>query len=325
MEKNKKNHGTYRTLTVLGVIAAFLTSILAAITFIIQSGLKKINVEAQILSSEMLTMLASEAELSAHFRYAGEEVANLWKIKIRFVNSGDKTILGTGSMKNILSDGIRFAFPDNTRVLRIQREDENFSNTLKELDNNQFQIQFLQWRKDEYLISCFFIASEEMLTKDPFPIVKGRDIIDGDVFIKDMTRRETLEKLFLIDRFPKFISLPGKILAIILSVGFIIFLIIRAIIIWKGTIIYRKWFDNYQREIINILDEAKPPISKKLKEKYLKAPHWEVPEKYSKKLKAIGPEAFPDFETVKAVILATIGIVIVIFGCINVIFMIIPA
>ena len=72
MEKKKKNHGVYRTLTLLGVIAAFLTFILAGITFIIQSGVKKINVEAQILSSEMLTMLASEAELSAHFRYSGE-------------------------------------------------------------------------------------------------------------------------------------------------------------------------------------------------------------------------------------------------------------
>lgn len=325
MEKKEKNHGIFRTFPVLGVIVAFLTLIVAVITFITQSSQKKINVEAQILSSEMLTMLASEAELSAYFSYAGEEVANLWKIKIRIVNSGDKTILGTGSMKNILSDGIRFAFPDNTRILRIQKEDENFNNTLKELDNNQFQIQFRQWRRNEYLLSCFFIASEEMLNTDPFPIVKWRDIIDGDVFIKDMTRRETIEKLFLIDRFPKFISLPGIILAMILSGGFIIFLIIRIIIIWKNTIMYRKWFENYQREIINILDEAKPPISKKLKEKYLKAPPWDVPQKYINKIKGFEDMPFPDFETVKAVIFATIGIVIVIFGCISIIFMIIPA
>lgn len=324
MEKNKKNNGTYRTLTVLGLIVAFLTLIVAVITFIIQSGLKKINVEAQILSSEMLTMLASEAELSAYFSFAGEEVANLWKIKIKFVNLGDKTILGTGSMKNILSDGIRFAFPDNTRILRIQKEDENFSNTLKKMDNNQFQIQFSQWRKDEYLITCFFIASGEMLTKDPFPIVQGRDIIDGNVYIKDMTKREIIEKLFLIDRFPKFISLPGKILAVTLSVGFIIFLIIRIIIVWKDTIMYRIWIRNNKRELISFLDKAKPPISKEDKEMYLETP-WTLPIEYIEKIKGAEPVPVPDFETVKAVIFATIGLVIAIFGCISVIFMIIPA
>lgn len=324
MEKKEKNHGVFKTFPVLGVIVAFLTFIVAIITFITQLSLKKINVEAQILSSEMLTMLASEAELSAYFSFAGEEVANLWKIKIKFVNSGDKTILGTGSMKNILSNGIRFAFPDNTRILRIQKEDENFNNTLKELDNNQFQIQFRQWRKDEYLLSCFFIASEEMLNTDPFPIVKWRDIIDGDVFIKDMTRRETIEKLFLIDRIPKFISLPGKILAVILSGVFIIYLMIRTIIAWKDTIMYRIWIRNNMRDLISVLDKAKPPISKEDKEMYLETP-WTVPIEYIEKIKGAKPMPVPDFETVKAVILATIGFLIVIFGCISVVFMIIPA
>ena len=134
---------------------------------------EKTEVTAQILSCGELTKYSPIAELKGHFTYAGEDVAHLWKLTVKLINSGDKTIVGEGNQKNIIGEGLNFVFPDDTRILNIEEEANTFQSTITQPEPNQIQIQFRQWRSGEYSITCFYVASDKPLDADPLPTTRG--------------------------------------------------------------------------------------------------------------------------------------------------------
>ena len=320
----------FRLNLFLTVIAFLITVTGIFVTIIIYQRSKNIEVSAQVLASEELTLYTSEAELSARYTWAGEEVTHLWKLRINFVNSGDKTIVGAGDMRNILNDGLNFVFPSNTQILKIQKEDQNFTNTIVYTEKNQVQIQFPQWRSGEYIIASFYIASEEPLDENPFPKVSSRDIIDGDVVVQDISDRKTSEPLFFIDRSPRYLSIAGKIIGWItsLTLSVIFFgLFITGCISGIRLIKMAWWKSNYLKEFTEYLDKIKPPLTKNDKKYYTYFPY-HLPEKLwdgFKGQKITIKEPITPFDEKEEAITIIIVSLILFIGNISIILMLIPA
>jgi len=279
----KKKALIFKKLTkTIGILIPVVASLIGIITYLLQIGSKKLEVTAQILSNDELTLYAPEAELNARFTYAGEDVSHLWKTRVRFINSGNKTIIGMGNQKNIIGDGgLNFAFLDGVKILNIQEEDDSFDASIVKTDISKFQIQFVQWRPNEYISICFYAASEKELKKNPLPVSVGREIIDGDLRTEDLTIRRGIRKKRMIDYLPGSVSLFGRILglAMLAVIGFIAFF--GTYKEWSQYFSIKKWFNEYSDKFADYLNNMKPPPSEENKKIFMKEP-WRLPPRYWK-------------------------------------------
>jgi len=221
----KKKYLRIFLITIIAFTATILALVFPIAIYLIQRASGETEISAQVLSNDELTLYAPEAELNARFSYAGEDVAHLWKTEVRFTNSGYRTVVGKGSVKNIISDeGLNFVYQENTRILRVQEIDENFEAKLIQTGENNFQVQFSQWRANEYVLAWFYVASEEPLTVNPLPSVTEREIIDGNVVIEDLTKKEIGKRRYAIDVVLKCYARYGKIMGGVLNGAVIIVL-----------------------------------------------------------------------------------------------------
>jgi len=219
LEKKTKKFKYFMPIATLLLTAIMAISAVITILILLNKGETKIN--AQILSKDELTIYAPEQELNARYTYAGEEVAHLWKIKVRFINSGNKTIITQGSSKNILTkEGLNFIFSDIKKILRIQELDANFKSSITQAEANKFQINFVQWRENEYIDACFYVSTEDKSGVRPLLSIPEREIIDGDVHIEDLTIRESGGRRLAIDYLPKSNAITIKIIIGLIVIGF---------------------------------------------------------------------------------------------------------
>lgn len=158
-------------------LTALVTIIAGCITsyFVIHEKHVKLNVE--IISLENLTAHEAIEDLSIKYYYLDTlEVHNLWKVQLVIRNTGDKTIVGTGSGKQILGDGLPVHYNDksnkNSRILSSRIINSNNEATFK----NQ-KLYFQQWRRDEYVELVAFIESP----CQPEVSISDRDIVDSEI------------------------------------------------------------------------------------------------------------------------------------------------
>ncbi len=121
------------TLTILGITA--------------YSVLRSENPEltVHVLASDELTALADIKYLSADYQYRGSKVANLWKVSLSIINSGNKTIIGEGTQKTLIRDGIYLSFPSETMILNIETEVNEPSTRNEQTDSNNIKIIFFHF------------------------------------------------------------------------------------------------------------------------------------------------------------------------------------
>jgi hypothetical protein len=307
-------------------LVVLLTVVAAVIGILSYMALQqKIEVTAQVLACDELTTY--NPELEAKFTYEGEEVTHLWKLSILFVNSGDTTLVGVGSQSNIIGDGLNFLFPDDTQILSSEYGTDIPDAGIGTVDPNAFKIQFSQWRPGEYIIGSFYIASDEPLDVAPCPTVPTRDIIDGDVVVQDLTERRPEEALSVFDRLPSFISIPGKFIGgsvALLLAALAILIFIGGIGGWASAHRLEKWKKHYLPSFIEYLNQSKPKISKKQKDKFKKHPYMLPNSRWAKFDGEKFTEQPPFFDSSGACIGLIIGSIFVLFGSINLFLMLMP-
>ncbi len=313
----------YSKFWVLGLVVSVLALVATMVGVVIMLRSEKAEVTAQVLSNDELTMYPAVAELRGYFTYADEEVAYLWKVRVKFVNSGDKTIVGMGNQKNIFGEGLNFVFSDDTRILRIEEESGTFQGNVEQIEQNHFQIQFSQWRSGEYNIASFYIASERLLEAVPCPYVLTRDIIDGNVIIEDLTETRPEERISLIDRLPVPISLAGKIMGGITVGSLTVLLIILLAIAWMDTIKKFRWKRRYLPDFHIYLNRVEPQISKRRKKLYRENPET-LPDELWANFEGKKASWSLDFgDKIRATII-TIFLVLAVFGLSSLILMLFP-
>lgn len=298
MASKKHPRDIGKLLAIAGLSVTIIAVIVSVAIYFSQRGDKNILIEAQVVSDEELTLYAPEQELSVRFTYAGEEVKHLWKQVIRFQNAKARTVVGTGKMMNIIGDGISFSFPSGTRLLKMQKTEDNFGASVVQSGPNRFQIQFSQWRQDEYLVETFYIASDVPLDKKPLPTYVSRDIIDGDARIIDFARLGSKGRRFLIDSFPLNLVLVGKILGIIVLLLLIFAIVFILTDLWKDYFelypAYHKWKKEYRAKFIELLNSKKLNLSSETIALCKKEPNF-FDDSVWKKFKMKRPPMKPDF------------------------------
>lgn len=314
----------YSKRWVLGLMVGVLAFVATVVGIVLMVRSEKAEVTAQVLANDELTMYPAVAELRGYFTYADEEVAYLWKVRVKFVNSGDKTLVGMGNQKNILGEGLNFVFPDDTRILRIEEESETFQSNMEQIEQNHFQIQFSQWRSGEYNIASFYIASERLLEAVPCPSVLTRDIIDGDVVVEDLTERRPEERKFVIDHLPKVVSTSGKIIGVVVTGFLTIVLLVMGVSGWKPAFRLEQWKNQYLSSFNDYLDQLEPPLPEREKKLFKQKPY-KLPEVFWAKFDGEKVTEEPSLDSRGACIGFIIVSVFILFGLISLILMLIPA
>jgi len=321
----RREHGFPKFGMDFGLFVSSIALVLtvASVVFVIRA--EKTEVAAQVLSCGELTKYSPVAELKGHFTYAGEDVAHLWKLTIKFVNTGDKTIIGQGNQKNIIGDGLNFVFPDGTRILNVEDEATSFQNTIVKPNLNSCQIQFLQWRSGEYSITSFYVASDEPLDADPLPTALTRDIVDGDIVIEDLTERRPQEPMFVIDLLPRTVSMAGKILGGIVAGLIVIGVMVIVVWGWMDTIRKFMWKGRYLSSFLNYLGKVEPRLSKSEKEIFKGNPDRLPDGLWSGFEGRKFPVSGVEFDSRLEVALVTIGSLVIVFGLSFLVLMLFPA
>lgn len=304
----------------LGILA--LAATIVGVVMMIRA--EKTEVTAQVLSCGELTEYSPIAELKGHFTYAGEDVAHLWKLTVKLINSGDKTIVGEGNQKNIIGEGLNFVFPDDTRILNIEEEANTFQSTIMQPEPNQIQIQFRQWRSGEYSITYFYVASDKPLDADPLPTTPIiRDVIDGDVVIEDLTETRPEERISLIDHLPRPLSLAGKIMGGIIAGGLTLLFIFLLVTAWMNTIKKFRWKRQYLSDFRIYLNQVEPKISKRRKKLYREMPEI-LPDELWANFEGKKASWSLDFDDKTMATIITILLVLGIFGFSSLTLMLLP-
>lgn len=321
----KRMRIAYSKFGMVSVVVGLLALVVAIVGVVIVLPSEKTEVTAQVLASDELTKYSSVAGLRGSFTYADEEVTHLWKLRIQFVNSGDKTIIGTGNQANILDEGLNFVFPDDTRVLRIEEEASTFQSTIVQPKPNHVQIRFSQWRSGEYTIISFYVASDEPLDADPLPTTPIiRDIVDGNVLVQDLTEEIPPERVPLIDRLPRAISTFGKIAGGISAGVIIVGLLVFVIWSWKNSIGLSTWKRRYLSDFFDYLREIEPKLSRQTKQRFREKPYELPSELWDKFEGQKAPKSDMVFDNIGETILYTIGSFVLVFGFISLILMLFP-
>lgn len=324
MNGSKKSVRIYQ-ITIITFAATILALVFTIVIYLIQRASGKTEISVQVLSNDELTLYASEAGLNARFSYAGEDVAHLWKTEVRFINSGYRTVVGKGSTKNIISDeGLNFVYQENTRILRVQEIDENFEAKLIQTGENSFQTQFSQWRANEYVLACFYIASEEPLSVNPLPSVAGREIIDGNVIIEDLTKKEVGKRRYAMDVALKSFARYGKIMGGILDSALIIALFGTLLGGWIGYIMISSWKKKYSEEFLKHLSKIEPPLGKESIDFYIKFPDMTPADCWEDFKGKKPPSELQIFESLKHALLISVVLIILLIGFLSLLLSIIP-
>ena len=131
----------------IGRIAAITTTVAGLIGIYFALHEKRVKLNVEIISLENLTAHDTIEDLSIKYYYSDTlEVHNLWKVQCIIRNIGDKTIVGTGTEKQILSDGLPIHFNKSEKSCRTLSVRILNSNNEAYLRNQK--LYFQQWRRD---------------------------------------------------------------------------------------------------------------------------------------------------------------------------------
>ncbi len=155
-----------------------------------------IKLDLIVSSCDNLTVFnsISEPEIKAQFEYKGKKISKLWRVNIILKNVSEKTIVGSGQLKNILSDNLIFLVKDEYQIIDKKLINSDFSHDLSVLSNDTIQLYFGQWRTNEIIEYSFYITTDKALKSpdiDIFYQPKDRQIIDGDInFLRSFQNKE---------------------------------------------------------------------------------------------------------------------------------------
>lgn len=244
-----------------------VTAILTAVSIVVASAFGLIMLQsptteltAQVLSGDELTLSPKVSGLVGHYTYDGKDVEHLWKMRVNFVNTGDRTLVGMGPSCNVLYEELQFEFPPETRVLKTEIELDRVGTTVTIYEENKVKIEFEQWRKGENLIGSFFVASDVPDGHVPLPTAAARQVIDGGVYVQNLLEQEEPPSTTYLDTLPR----PVMLIIILITLAF------SAIMIFLGGVLlfavpqYIRWvqwkaryFEEFEEYIMNKKDTDK--------------------------------------------------------------------
>jgi len=124
-----------------------------------------------------VTNLPKVKDLIVEFKYNDSIIKNLWRVKYFVKNTGTKTIIGEGNLKNIIPSNIPLKFKNISKTFSLYITGNNFPIKIINQKSGQYFLEFKQWKKNEY----FEIEGLVETTNNKAPEIEidARDIIEA--------------------------------------------------------------------------------------------------------------------------------------------------
>jgi len=176
----------------------------------------------ECLYGEELTIQPEVAGLTGTFQYMDEIVAHLWRIRLRVINTGNRSIVGVGPSCNILYGKLTLQLPDGARFMSVEAS-ENHPGAQLELREDYLDISFEQWPSGEELVLSCLAASDISMQATPFPVPLSRQIIEGKIRV--VTRGGVGQR-----RLSRLDTFPGSLKAFVRFMGIVALVAIIAVL-----------------------------------------------------------------------------------------------
>jgi hypothetical protein len=187
----------------------------------------------------------SEPEIKAKFEYKGTEILRLWRVNILFENISNKTIVGSGQLKNIINNNLTFYISPDFQVIDNKLIKSDFNHKLQIVGLDTIQISFGQWRSGEQLRYALYIRTDSIKAPslEIFNQPPDRQIIDGDIIFTN--KEDVKKKQLLTDSLGIPIKMVSYVLGIITYSIIILFILIMFVSNIGGFILRKSWYKKY--------------------------------------------------------------------------------
>lgn len=237
-----------RIAVLLGIVA----SIAAVISLYFQVRKAKPGLEAAIINAEHVTAIPKVTGLEVNLNFHTKKIDDFWIVRARIRNTGDVTIVGQGTSKNILRDAITLGVPEDFEILDIQPESPpvkpgnvGFQCSVQTVNAQSFSVSFGQWRTGEAVEFSLFLQRKSGSEALPQLKIFDRDLIDGDIFIPSLYGAQRHIKQPLIDYLPPILANTFRIPSIILFTLFGLFICVGLIVSWSEWLRLKSWLRKY--------------------------------------------------------------------------------
>ncbi|MGR5307444.1 hypothetical protein [Vibrio mediterranei] len=262
--------------------------VIAALAFVVTSyGVweqvrdKNPEIKVSVIVQDKVTDLANIRGLVASYSFNGESIKDLWKVKVRLQNIGEKTIIGKGSKSDLIKDVLEFSFPKGFRVIDLNETKDLVSANIEPYDSRSFYVEFEQWQSDEYVDVELFLEQVDSSLESPQIKLASRSLIDGKFTLSKENPLEVMTRKSLLDLPAPIVELSSTFVRHSKSLLFVLLLYI-ATSGMKDCFIYLNWkrqfkedFDKHVDHLFSEFDEEKfKDIVALCKEDPNKAPEW---------------------------------------------------
>lgn len=135
-----------------------------------------------VTKKEQLTVLPQIPFLKAEFSLRDRPVKDLWRVDLKFVNTGSATLIGDGTRKNIFSDHIPIYIGAGFDLIDLVSEDKGFGAVIQKGIGNSLNLRFLQWRNGESMTATLYLERTNGTVSTGTNLFSApRAIIDGDL------------------------------------------------------------------------------------------------------------------------------------------------
>lgn len=182
---------------------AFLSLVVAGVSLYVQLKSKTRELSCEVIASTELTAVSKVPGLTSQFTYRDRDVRHLWRLTIRVANTGSDTLIGEGQHSMLIGKGVRFAFPPGLSILDQEFATNGLPVTVEKLGEAGFSIQFSQWKPGESTLMSIFLTSTNAHLSPVLPFAPNRDLVAGELRIRDLTSGQLQTKPTLFERMPR--------------------------------------------------------------------------------------------------------------------------
>lgn len=165
---------------IAGILLA-LVGIGLAIYFGIRSAPDRRILALQVEPPAELTASPRVPGLQGTFTFDGRPVQRLWISRLRLINAGNQTIIGSGPRSDLFGDALHIPTVQGTEILRADFLD-NDADAKASVRQPDLVLEFEQWRpREQVTLSLYFTTSETIDTPNLILAPSPRQIVDGTI------------------------------------------------------------------------------------------------------------------------------------------------
>jgi hypothetical protein len=254
MQKDNSNSSFKNNL---GLIVGIIATIATLMGLYLQFKQDRIEIDIKTLSQDNLSEFTQVSNLNFNLSFNEKPITNLWRASFFVENVGNKTVIGSGSKTDLITNSLSIKTAKNFQFLDLVIDEKDLPLNLVRIDSVNYRINFLQWKPRESIKITAFFEKIDTLNSLPSILFDEREIINSSINYSQLSSSNNPDKR-LIDYLPLFLQSPIKIIGF-LGITFLIFLSVTYLYVeLKAISDFNKWklnnsitYDEWLSQLIN--------------------------------------------------------------------------